>query len=97
MLSPDGDLVRGRQNHLPVLQPPFMLNQPSLEEDVVREDVDHNVVTGVYLRARISAAADDVLCIQLSTCSLHQHVVSAFFATSSFLLPTQRRFLGFHV
>ena len=61
MLGSDGDLVIGTPHHLPILPPLFMGDQPSLEEDVVQEDINDDVVAAVDFSGDSLATTDDML------------------------------------
>ena len=68
MFGSNGDLVSCRPHHLPIVPLLLVGDQPSLDEDVVEEDVDDIVVTGVDLSGNSLAATDDVLCVQRQSC-----------------------------
>ena len=59
--SPDGDFVDGIPHHLPVLPPLLVGNQSSLNQNVVEDDFEDVVVSGVDLSTRLSPAADDAI------------------------------------
>ena len=69
MLCANGELISYRHDHLPLVPVLLMSNEPYLGEDVVKEDFDDIVVPGVDFATRPLAAADDVPCVQLRTCS----------------------------
>ena len=68
MLGPDGDLVVGRLYNFPIIPLLLVGDQSSLDEDVVEEDIDDIIVTGVDLSGNSLAATDDVLCVQRQSC-----------------------------
>ena len=68
MFGSDGDLVCSGARRLPFFPLLLVGDQSSLDEDVVQEDVDHNVVPGVDLSGDFLAATYDVLGIESRPC-----------------------------
>ena len=67
VLGSDGDLVVGGPHSFLIIPSLLVGDQSSLDEDVVEEDVHHDVVPRVDVAAHL-AAADDVLRIQRKPC-----------------------------
>ena len=67
VFGPDGDLVASPSRRLSIL--PFLLvgDQTPLDEDVVQNDVHHDVMVGVDVTTRPLATAHDVLRVQWQT------------------------------
>ena len=68
VFGPDCDLIRWCPHHLPVLPLLLTSDQSSLDEDVVQEDVDDDVMTGVDLTRDSFAAAYDVIGVEREPC-----------------------------
>ena len=66
MLSTDRNLIIRTPHGFPIAPLLLMVNQSSLAEDVVEENVHHHIMACVDLTAYLSAATDDVLRRQLS-------------------------------
>ena len=93
MFCSNGDLIIGRSRRFHVLPPLFVGGQSSLDEDVVQEDVDHDVVPSVDLTSRLLAELSTRFAFSASPALLHQHFNSTFFfVVVTLLFPTQSRF-----
>ena len=95
MLGTDGDLVARGPYHLPVF--PLLLagDESSLDEDVVHEDVHHNVMTCIDHHRHFLATTDDVTHIEQQPCfGAEAHHLRFLFGNSFFSLPgTEEVFL----
>ena len=87
MFGPYGGLTSGTVYHLPVF--PFLLasDVPSLEEDVVGADLDHNVMPN-DLSCHFPAATH-IFPSSGSPALLRQHAVSDFFWITSLFLNVE--------
>ena len=68
MFGTDCDLVPGRSYHFSIFPFLFVGDQSSLDEDVVEQNVDHDVVSCVYPAAHFLAATDYVLSVECEPC-----------------------------
>ena len=68
MFCSDCDLVCLRPDHLAVLPLLLTSDQSSLDEDIVQEDVDDDVMTGVDLTRDSFAAAYDMIGVEREPC-----------------------------
>ena len=68
MFSPDGDLITGGPDHLPLFPLLLVGYQSSLGEDVVQEDVHHKVMAGVDLTTHLPTAASNMLGVEMKSC-----------------------------